>query len=74
MKKVVWIPSLVRPRASTIASPLSYIELKTWQEQQEDKLKGDICYLGNICRAKQPYTCTIEDELNIDGSMKVSTF
>ena len=36
------------------------------EEQQEDNSKGDICYLENICRAEQPETCTIEDELNID--------
>ena len=24
------------------------------------------CYLENISGAEQPYTCTIEDELNID--------
>ena len=45
---------------------LGEIIVKTWQEQQEDNSKGDICYLENICRAEQPETCTIEDELNID--------
>ena len=34
----------------------------------------DICYLENISGAEQPQTCTIEDELNIDGSMEVSMF
>ena len=29
-------------------------KLKTWQEQQEDNSKGDICYLENICGAEQP--------------------
>ena len=28
-------------------------QLKTWQEQQEDNSKGDICYLENICGAGQ---------------------
>ena len=27
---------------------------KTWQEWHEDNSKGDICYLENICGAKQP--------------------
>ena len=38
------------------------------------QLKGEICYLENICVAEQPQTCTIEDELNIDGSMEVTFF
>ena len=33
---------------------------------EEYNSKGDICYLENIC--------TIEDELNIEGSMEVSMF
>ena len=45
--------------------------IKIWQEQQEDNSKGDICCLENICGAGQPQTCTIEDELNIDGGMHV---
>ena len=28
-------------------------KVKTWQEQQEDNSKGDICYLENICGAGQ---------------------
>ena len=44
------------------------------QEQQEDNSQGDVCYLENICGAGQTYTYTIEDELNIDGSMEVSMF
>ena len=48
--------------------------LKTWQEQQEDDSKGDICYLENICGAEQPETCTIDDELNIDLIDVVSMF
>ena len=38
------------------------------------QLEGDICYLENICGAEQPKMCTIEDELDIDGSMEVSLF
>ena len=45
--------------------------LKTWQEQQEHNLKGDICYLENICGAEQPEMCTIKGELNIDGGKYV---
>ena len=30
--------------------------------------------MASICGAEQPQTCTIEDELNIDGSMDVSMF
>ena len=33
---------------------LGEIVAKTWQEQQEDNLMGDICYLENICGAQQP--------------------
>ena len=43
----------------------------TWQEQQEDNSRGDICYLENICGAEQPSMCTIKDELNIDGGKHV---
>ena len=46
-------------------------QLKTWQEQQEDNSRGDICYLENICGAEQPYTFTMEDEHNIDGGEHV---
>ena len=46
------------------------------QEQQEDNSKGNICYLENInfCGAEQPWTCTMEGELNIVKSMEVSIF
>ena len=46
------------------------------QEQQEDNSKGDICYLENInfSGAEQPWTCTMEGELNIVKSMEVSIF
>ena len=30
------------------------------------QLEGRHLLFGNICRAEQPETCTIEDELNID--------
>ena len=43
-------------------------------EQQEDNLKGHICYLENICLAEQPKTCTIEDELDIDGGKHLAMF
>ena len=46
-------------------------KLKTWHEKQEDNSKGDICYLEDICGAEQPTTCTVEDELNIDGGKRV---
>ena len=51
--------------------------LKTRQEQQEDNLKGDICYLENIAELDKPKRTLSkirEDELNIDGSMEVSMF
>ena len=44
------------------------------QEQQEDNSKGDICYLENICGAEQPWTCTMEGELNIVKSVEVGIF
>ena len=44
---------------------------KTQQEEQEQNSKGGICYLENICGAEPPKTCTIEDELNIDGGKDV---
>ena len=47
------------------------LQLKTWQEQQEQNSKGDFCYLENICGVEKPQTCTIEGELNIDGSKHV---
>ena len=28
---------------------------KTWQEQQEDHSKDDICYWENICGAERPF-------------------
>ena len=36
-------------------------------QEQQDNWKGDICYLENICGAEQPWTRTIDDELNIDA-------
>ena len=38
------------------------------------QLEGEICYLEFMSGAEQPYMCTIEDELTIDGSMEVSMF
>ena len=40
-------------------------------KRAEDNSKGDICYLEDICGAEQPPTCTVEDELNIDGGKRV---
>ena len=53
------------------ASELGEIIAKIWQEQQEDNSKGNICNLESICGAEKPRTCTIEDELNIDGGKHV---
>ena len=40
-------------------------------ENNNNKNNNNEQSLENICRAEQPQTCTIEDELNIDGGKHV---